>query len=1092
MKMNELTQKIFSTSKFGEIKTPGGRGLFFTGINGSIKSFVISYLFQFCNKKIVYCSNDRESLFKLKDDVNLILGTDTASIYIPEFDEEYESEVSALSSSLKKLSACDDFILLVEPSVFEKETISEGNFRAKTLAFRKGDELLFNELITRLIEFGFERKQTVEEENDFAVRGGIIDVYPENLDQPVRLEFFGNIIESIREFDLITQRSISHLDSVEILPSTNNVEELDNKVRIIEYLKENHLLLVDEPDIVKEKYGSIFDNLSRFSASYFSVFPLAKSESAPKIESATGGLKEISFNSQSQPSFHSNLKLLFQNLKVLSEKNFQMFITAGDQYQTGRFKELIEELDENDELTEIIYRDNSIHDGFILPEEKIAVYTEHQIFERYYRPAKRKRKLAGISFKDLTKVNNGDFMVHHNFGIGKYAGLRRINVGGVEQEAVKLLYKDNDTVFVNLNSLNLIKKYSAQEGHIPKLSKLGGSEWERIKQRTKKKIQDIARDLILLYSKRKSIKGFKFSPDSVWQKELEASFIYEDTPDQITATDAVKQDMETESPMDRLICGDVGFGKTEVAVRAAFKCVLDNKQAAVLVPTTILAEQHYNTFKDRLSNWAVEVEHLSRFKTKAKQKEILEKLVKGKINIIIGTHRLLSKDIKFKDLGLLIVDEEQRFGVTAKEKLKFMRETVDVLTLTATPIPRTLNFSLLGARDFSIINTPPKNRQPIHTEITNFDKKIVANAVTRELHRDGQVYLVNDKISKLEELAEMIEEVVPFAKVAVAHGQMNSRELENVMMKFLEKKYNVLVCTKIIESGLDIPSVNTIIINRADNFGLAELYQLRGRVGRSNIKSYAYLITPPHSILTRQAIRRLHALEEFTELGSGLNLALRDLEIRGAGNLLGREQSGFIAEIGFDMYMKILDEAVNELKGSEFGAVFTGLIAKDRQVKISEPEVRIETDISMLIPESYIEDENTRLEIYQRLSSTNTFDELNSITEETKDRFGKFPEEVYSLFKHVELKIASIGSGFEKIEIHGDTAKLYFHLSEESKLFKEGKLERMTGYISGRANMKMVQTKTSLILECKLFNYDRPIEKLVEVIEVIRKLKELS
>ena len=675
-----------------------------------------------------------------------------------------------------------------------------------------------------------------------------------------------------------------------------------------------HLILIDEPDLVKNEYAETFQYLLKFRNSFFSLFPMQKAESV-----CGQNLTEINFASKSQPAFHSNIKLLYANLKELNEQNYDVYITASDDYQSKRFRELIEDVDETEELKNIKYLESSVHDGFILPEDKIAVYTEHQVFERYYRIAKRRKIFAGITFKELGKINNGDFMVHRDFGIGKYAGLRKVKVGGVEQEAVKMLYKDNDTVFVNLNSLHLIKKYSAQEGHTPKLNKLGGSEWEKVKQRTKKKIQDIARDLILLYSKRKSVQGFRFSSDNVWQKELEASFIYEDTPDQISATEAVKKDMESAAPMDRLICGDVGFGKTEVGIRAAFKAVLDNKQAAVLVPTTILAEQHYNTFKDRLSNWAVEVEHLSRFKTKAEQKGVLEKLENGKINIIIGTHRILSKDVMFKDLGLLIIDEEQRFGVKAKEKLKFMRENVDVLTLTATPIPRTLNFSLMGARDLSIINTPPKNRQPIHTDIINLDKKVISNAIIRELQRGGQVYFVNDKIAKLEQLSLMIEELVPFAKVAIAHGQMTPHQLENVMMKFLEKKYNVLVCTKIIESGLDIPSVNTIIINRADNFGLAELYQLRGRVGRSNIKSFAYLITPPHSTLTRQAVRRLHALEEFTELGSGMNLALRDLEIRGAGNLLGKEQSGFIAEIGFDMYMQILDEAVTELKESELG-----------------------------------------------------------------------------------------------------------------------------------------------------------------------------
>ena len=811
-----------------------------------------------------------------------------------------------------------------------------------------------------------------------------------------------------------------------------------------------------------------------------------------KAESVNNlNLHELNFVSKSQPAFHSNIKLLYANLKELKEQKYNIYVSASDDYQSKRFKELIDDIDENEELKDIKYLESSVHDGFILPDDKIAVYTEHQIFERYYRIAKRKKKFAGITFKELSKVNNGDFMVHQDFGIGKYAGLRKVKVGGVEQEAVKLLYKDNDTVFVNLNSLHLIKKYSAQEGHVPKLNKLGGSEWEKVKQRTKKKIQDIARDLILLYSKRKSVQGFRFSADNVWQKELEASFIYEDTPDQISATEAVKKDMESISPMDRLICGDVGFGKTEVGIRAAFKAVLDNKQVAVLVPTTILAEQHYNTFKDRLSNWAVEVEHVSRFKTKAEQKEVLEKLESGKINIIIGTHRLLSKDVKFKDLGLLIIDEEQRFGVKAKEQLKFMREHVDVLTLTATPIPRTLNFSLLGARDLSIINTPPKNRQPIHTEIINLDKKTISNSIIRELQRGGQVYFVNDKIAKLEQLSEMIEELVPFARVAIAHGQMTPYQLENVMMKFLEKKYNVLVCTKIIESGLDIPSVNTIIINRADNFGLAELYQLRGRVGRSNIKSFAYLITPPHSTLTKQAIRRLHALEEFSELGSGMNLALRDLEIRGAGNLLGKEQSGFIAEIGFDMYMQILDEAVMEIKQSELGEAIADILKIETKPKAKAIEVVIESDVSMLIPEDYMEDENLRLETYQRLSKVQSFEELNSIKEEISDRFGKFPDEVISLFKHVELKIEAINSGFEKITISGNNAEFYFHLSEDNPAMLDGRFEKMITYINEKNSddMRLVQTKKALMVRQKLFKADSSTDKLEEVREILKKFK---
>jgi len=802
------------------------------------------------------------------------------------------------------------------------------------------------------------------------------------------------------------------------------------------------------------------------------------------------GITEISLNSRSQPAFNSNIKLLFENLKELNANHYSINLQSADDYQSKRFKELVEDLDENAELDSINYFDNSLHEGFILPGEKIAVYTEHEVFGRYYRAAKRKTGFAGITFKELSKINNGDFMVHQNYGIGKYAGLRKVKTGGVEHEAVKLLYEDNDVLFVNINSINLIKKYSAQEGYTPHLNKLGGYEWERTKQKTKKKIQEIAKDLILLYSKRKSERGFKFSEDTVWQRELEASFIYEDTPDQISATEAVKKDMQSGIPMDRLVCGDVGFGKTEVAVRAAFKCVLDNKQAAVLVPTTILAEQHYNTFKDRLSNWAVEVEHLSRFKNKKEQKEILKKLADGKINLIIGTHRLLSKDIKFKDLGLLVIDEEQRFGVKAKEQIKFMKENVAVLTLTATPIPRTLNFSLLGARDLSIINTPPKNRQAIHTEIINFDKKIIRNSIARELQRGGQVYFVNDKIAKLEELANIIQEQVPYSKVAIAYGQMKPSQLENVMMKFLEKKYNVLLCTKIIESGLDIPSVNTIIINRADNFGLAELYQLRGRVGRSNIKSFAYLISPPHSSLTHQAIRRLHALEQFSELGSGLNLALKDLEIRGAGNLLGKEQTGFISEMGFDMYMQILNEAVGELKESEFGTAFTDFMPARPPEAKKLREIKIESDVAMFLPSEYVENENTRLEIYQRLANSSSLDEINEIEAELLDRFGKIPEPAISLLEMIRIKIRCAELGFEKFEIFGSSLELHLNPDNE-EMYTSGFFQKLVQFISSESNSRMIQNKKSLSVKFTLAGSGHTIEKLNNVSLIIDKLKSL-
>ena len=1090
--MQNISDKIYRTSAFDSISSSDGRGLFFTGLSGSLKSFVISYLFTALHKKIIYCSCDSSKLYDLKDDLNFILENvlpdNPVSLYLQYYQEEYESEITPLSSVLKSISQKENYLLLLEPPVFEKSIISEETFRKKVVLLKKNGEYNFEELIQKLNSLSFNRKQVVEEENDFAVRGGIIDVFPENQNQPLRIEFFGNTIESIRYFDIVTQRSISQVDEAEILPSLEEFSiEQEETEKFVDYIGDDVLVLIDEPDIVKNDHQTVYNRIIKFPASYFSIFSLSKAISVPDKDN----IKQVSFNSAPQLPFHSNMKLLFGDLKDLRSRDFDIFITSTDDYQTKRFKELIDDLDEKEELSGIHYIDNSVHEGFLLPENKIAVYTEHQVFERYFRPAKRKKKFIGLSFKELSKVTYGDFMVHQNYGIGKYAGLKKIKVGGVSQEAVKLLYQDNDIVFVNLNSLHFLKKYSAQEGHVPKLNKLGGNEWEKIKQRTKRKIQDIARDLILLYSKRKSIKGFRFSSDNVWQRELEASFIYEDTPDQISATESVKNDMMSDSPMDRLICGDVGFGKTEVGIRAAFKCVLDNKQAAVLVPTTILAEQHYNTFRDRLANWAVEVQHLSRFKTKKEQQEILGKLDSGKINIIIGTHRLLSKDVRFKDLGLLIIDEEQRFGVKAKEKLKFMRENVDVLTLTATPIPRTLNFSMLGARDLSIINTPPKNRQPIHTEIINFDKKLIANAVIRELSRGGQVYFVNDKIARLEQLAQTIEELVPYARVAIAHGQMAPSHLENVMMKFLEKKINVLVCTKIIESGLDIPSVNTIIVNRADNFGLAELYQLRGRVGRSNIKSFAYLITPPHSSLTKTAVRRLHALEEFTELGSGLNLALRDLEIRGAGNLLGREQSGFIAEIGFDMYMQILDEAVAELKGSELGTALSEYLPQIPKPKKKQREAVVESDVSILIPEWYIDDENTRLDIYQRLSGVSIYEETEKIRDEVVDRFGKLPGEVEALLKHVELKILAQDFVFGKINIKSNTAEFYFDLSEDNGAVHDGLLEKIVNHLSNEknSNLKFIQTKSSFILQYNLTHDSSPTERLMEVIDLVSRLK---
>ena len=703
--------------------------------------------------------------------------------------------------------------------------------------------------------------------------------------------------------------------------------------------------------------------------------------------------------------------------------------------------------------------------------------------------AKRK-KFKGFTQKEFQQLKRGDFVVHQDYGIGRFAGLQKIKVRGVETEVMKLVYDESDALYVHLNFIDRVQKYSSQEGHTPTLSKLGGSDWGRLKSRARKKIKDIARDLIKLYARRKHEQGFTFAVDTHWQKEMEASFLYEDTPDQATSTVDVKRDMEQPSPMDRLICGDVGFGKTEVAVRAAFKAVMNGKQVAVLVPTTILAHQHFHTFIDRIGRYSVRVESLTRFRSKNEQREVLEALEEGKVDILIGTHRLLSKDVVFKDLGLLIIDEEQRFGVASKEKLRQFRANVDTLTLTATPIPRTLQFSLMGARDLSLINTPPRNRIPIQTEIAQFDLQLIHEVIMKELHRGGQVYFVHDRVQNIDLIRAMLEEHIPKARFHVAHGQMKGHTLEKAMMDFLEKKYDVLLCTKIIESGIDIPSVNTIIINRADRFGLAELYQLRGRVGRSNIQAYAYLLTPPLSVLPRVTLRRLQAIQEFTELGSGFNLAMRDLEIRGAGNLLGGEQSGFILEMGFEMYQRVVEEAVAELKNEEFNELVD---QNAREEKKKKGETVIETDIVALIPDIYIEHDAERLDIYRRLYRCESLGDLITMRTELKDRFGEYPEEVEQLFMQIELKVIAAKIGFIKVELEGEILLLYFPPSEE-KTFYDGDdapFQKMIGQIHElkQFHPHLEHNNKQLMLTVRVKVSENQIERLNSVKAILNKIE---
>lgn len=1094
--IDEIKKQIAQSVPFRKMNEEAGAlqsgaQLHVDGLSGSLTAFVAVSLFEALQRQLVLAVSDTERAVRLHDDCTMLMGNRAAYLYTAASSHDrVQLDMSAPIAqveTLRALTQSDRILIVASAEALAGRIPSPKTFSRRCIDLEVNTEHPFEQLIETLAVLGFEKKDFVEEYGDYAVRGGIVDIFPYVGEHPLRFDFWGDRIESIREFDALSQRSIRELHSATIIADLHgsagtappdSAERTENRVSLFEYLDTNAFLIVDEPvliekefqELIEEGYQDIFDwpaieqSAGRFPRIIHSTF---RSSPSPAL---------IHFGSTPQPPFGGSVRQLLDQIRKLSDAGNAVYLACDTSQEGERLNELLEEeltapgdspgtekRTEGQSFSEtgdastadtvphaaVSYQIllEALHSGFIYPPARIAVLTEHELFGRIKRRSSmRRRRFKGISQKELQQLRRGDFVVHQDYGIGRFAGLQKISLQGAQTEVMKLLYDGNDTLYVNLNFINRVQKYSSQEGHVPKLNKLGAPDWERLKLRARKKIKDIARDLIALYARRKHEPGFAFEADTHWQKEMEASFLYEDTPDQAKASQEVKNDMEGASPMDRLICGDVGFGKTEVAVRAAFKAVMNGKQAAILVPTTILAQQHYLTFLDRIGRYSVHVESLSRFRTKKDQAVVLRELREGTVDILIGTHRLLSKDVAFKDLGLLIIDEEHRFGVSAKEKLRKLRASVDTLTLTATPIPRTLQFSLMGARDLSLINTPPRNRLPIRTEIAQFDAQLIREAIMKELHRGGQVYFVHDRVQNIDSVLSMLKSTVPRARFHVAHGQMKGHELEKAMMSFLEKKFDVLVCTKIIESGIDIPSVNTIIINRADRFGMAELYQLRGRVGRSNIQAYAYLLTPPLSVLPRQTLRRLQAIQEFTELGSGFNLAMRDLEIRGAGNLLGGEQSGFILEMGFDMYQRVLGEAVEELKEEEF----TELIGPAREDAMrKETETVIESDIEALIPDIYIESDAERLDVYRRLYRCHSADEIVQIRAELRDRFGEYPEEVDHLFRLVQLRVAAATVGFMKLNLHSDTLALFFPPSDE-KNFYEGEqspFQRMMEYI---------------------------------------------
>jgi len=997
------------------------------GVTGALKSFLLALVFEQSGHCVLFISANKEEAEEIKEEAEHLIDAAGVHLFPGSFlhksgvDRLNHDDVRARLSTIESISSGPGGLIIASPTALLETLPHPQQFLSHGIQIAAGQNIDFDILVRQLTDLGFTREDRVENPGEICVRGGIVDVYPRSATQPFRVEFWDDSVESIRRFSPETQRSLDTIDQTKIYSQSIVFEEdgvITKRASLLEYLDDQAIIVLDEPSRIARSLMSGEDPHSTSTASETGFLweeYLEKASNHARLDLVSIGSDHddlVDFGSRSPKSFKGSLKQFRAFMDgecneandCSAEQPFVAYCCDNDS-QTNRISEIF--LEEKISFGNLVVGTLALHNGFDFPEARLTVYTDHEFFGRAKRLRLPKQTFAGLTKQQFRSLEVGDYVVHVDFGIAVYRGLQKIDVRGHERECLKLQYRDKDIVYVPVERLDRVNKYSPKDGAEPRLNKLGSPEWARLKAKTKKKIKDIAKDLIEIYARRKSQPGFAFSEDGLWQRELEVSFPYEDTEDQAKATVEVKRDMENPRPMDRLICGDVGFGKTEIAVRAAFKSVLSGKQVALLVPTTILAYQHLNTFKERFKNFPVNVEMLSRFRTRSQQQAILTKVKTGAIDILIVTHRILSKDVIFADLGLLVVDEEHRFGVSHKEKLKKLRATIDVLTLTATPIPRTLQFSLLGARDLTHIMTPPKNRLAIITEILTYNKTYLREAILREIGRGGQVFFVHNRVRSIERVARMVRDLVPEASVVVAHGQLPEKELEKIMVDFMNFKYQILVSTMIIESGLDIPNVNTIVVNRADKLGLAQLYQLRGRVGRSSQRAYAYFIIPPLETLTDDAIKRLRAIEEFSDIGSGSQLALRDLEIRGAGNLLGAEQTGFIDTLGFELYNKILEEAVGELKSE-------AMPASSREVDI-DPQVEIPFDA--YLPESYVRVSTDRVDIYRRMMDSRMVTDLDEIALELQDRFGRLPQPVRNLIDYVAIRLISKQRGIDSIKI---------------------------------------------------------------------------
>jgi len=1081
----------------------GKTSCFAENLVGSSLSFVLFDIFKRTGQTLLFVGDDKEQAAYLLNDLELLLGQEQVLFFPSSYRRPYQTEetdnanVLLRAEVLSQLQQGARVVVSYSEALFEK-VLTRQQLDKNTLTLKRGEHLSLDTLNETLFEYQFQRVDFVSEPGEFSVRGGIVDVFSFSNDTPYRIEFFSDVVESIRTFDVETQLSLQQVSSVVIIPNIESKVAGEQRTSFLSLLPEETLIFVQDFELFAPKWEKMYQKAQE-------AFAALKGEIAhlPPEElfcNAQEGLRDfaqryvvrinphnpqemegkgVSFAMRPQPSFNKRFELLIEHFKEKYNEGYTNYICCVSAQQAQRFLDIFEELHQQVpcELLEL-----SLSEGFTDTANKINCYTDHQILERYHKFNIRNgyAKKQAITLKELHQLTIGDYVTHIDHGIGKYAGLQKIDIEGKKQEAIKLIYGDRDVLYVSIHSLHKISKYNGKDGAPPRLYKLGSSAWKALKQKTKARVKQIAFNLIQLYAKRREAVGYVFAPDSYLQKELEASFIYEDTPDQSKATLEVKQDMERARPMDRLVCGDVGFGKTEVAIRAAFKAVDNGKQVAVLVPTTILAFQHYQTFCERLKELPVRVEYLNRFRTAKEKNQVLSDLASGKVDILIGTHQIVNEKVKYKDLGLLVIDEEQKFGVAVKDKLKTLRENIDVLTLTATPIPRTLQFSLMAARDLSVITTPPPNRYPIESQIISFNEEVIRDGIAYELQRGGQVFFIHNRVENIKEVAGMIQRLIPDAKIGIGHGQMEGKQLEEVMLAFINGDYDILVATTIIESGLDVPNANTIFIHNAQHFGLSDLHQMRGRVGRSNKKAFCYFITPNLSELPEDSRKRMQAIAQFSDLGSGIHIAMKDLEIRGAGDLLGGEQSGFINDIGFDAYQKILQEAVTELKENEFAELY----ADEAQQAVYLTDTQMDSDFELLYPDNYINSITERLNLYNELSNLKNEEELSQYEYRLIDRFGALPPQARDLLNSVRIKWLATQMGIERLVMKQGKMLGYFIADQQSKFYQSGTFQRVLAFVqrnSDKCHLNEKETRNGLRL---IITFDKitSIDKALRII----------